>query len=87
VTTTGGADELDRAREDLAAAKAEIARLRGRLVGLNEELGEARGELAVTRARWQRLRQAGLAVWVRVPVLGRIPEFIVHRLEARRGRS
>jgi hypothetical protein len=80
-----GGDPPAGVHEELAAAQAEIARLRGRLVEINEELGEARGELEVTRARSRRLSGVLLAIWLRIPVLKRIPDLVVRRLRARRG--
>jgi hypothetical protein len=71
--------------EELAAANTEIARLRSLLVEMNTELGSARGELAVLRARSRRLSGILLGLWLRIPVLKRLPDLVVRRVRARRG--
>jgi hypothetical protein len=84
-TAAGGGDSPAAVREELTAANAEIARLRGLLVEMNTELGSTRGELAVLRTRSRRLSGILLGLWLRIPVLKRLPDLVVRRVRARRG--
>jgi hypothetical protein len=72
-------DPLAAVREELAAANEEILRLRGRLVEINTELGTVRGQLTALEARSRRLTGIALGLWMRIPILNRLPH-LVHSL-------
>ncbi len=72
------------ARAELAAANEEILRLRARLVEINTELGDARGRLTALEARSRRLTHLALGLWLRIPVLNRLPHLLQRLLRGRR---